>query len=282
MPDRSSNLIVMNDLVVGLRCAGRGQAWALRNRRWLGFGLLPGLIALVIYLAGLLLLALRAGGIAAWATPFADGWDSPWQSLFRTGLALLVFAGGLLLTVLTFTAVTLLIGELFYDSLSEQVERTQGEVPSGPDRPLWRDLWLSVTDSVYVFGRVLMWTVPLFLLGFVPVLGQTVVPVAGVAVAGFFLSVELTAIALERRGLTVRERLGLLRGRKALALGFGVPMVLLFMIPLAAVVLMPGAVAGATLLVRDLAGGAPGEGAGGAAADGGAGGEPAPAGPLPG
>jgi CysZ protein len=37
-----------------------------------------------------------------------------------------------------------------------------------------------------------------------------------------------------------------------LALGFGVPLALAFLVPLVAVFLMPGAVAGATFLVRDL------------------------------
>jgi CysZ protein len=37
-----------------------------------------------------------------------------------------------------------------------------------------------------------------------------------------------------------------------LVLGFGVPVVLAFLVPVVAVVLMPGAVAGATLLVREL------------------------------
>jgi CysZ protein len=103
-----------------------------------------------------------------------------------------------------------------------------------------------------VLLRVAGWGILLFLLGFVPVLGQTVVPALGFCVSGFFLTLELTGVALQRRGVPVRERLALLKGRRMLALGFGVPLVLLFLVPLAAVLAMPGAVAGATLLVRDL------------------------------
>ena len=76
----------------------------------------------------------------------------------------------------------------------------------------------------------------------------------GFCVSGYFLAVELSSVAMQRRGIPVRERLRILRGRRALALGFGVPLVLMFLVPLVAVVLMPGAVAGAAMLVRDLTG----------------------------
>jgi CysZ protein len=242
----------VNGFSAGIRFLIQGQRWALRRPRWLGFGLLPALIALLIYATALVALALTADDIAVWATPFADGWESPWRPLLRTFLAVMLFCGGLLLAVLTFTAVTLLIGDPFYEKLSERVEEDEGGCPAGPQLPLWRELWVSLRDSLYVLGRVLLFAVPLFLLGLVPVVGQTIVPVLGVAVSGFFLTVELTSFAMQRRRIPVRQRLRLLRGRLGLTLGFGVPLILLYLVPLAAVVLMPGAVAGATLLAREL------------------------------
>jgi CysZ protein len=244
----------VNGFSAGIAFFVQGQRWVLRRRRWLGFGLLPALITLLIYAAALVALALNAGDIAAWATPFADDWDDPWRPALRTLLAVALFCGGLLLAVLTFTAVTLLIGEPFYEKLSGHVEETTGACPRGPERPWWRELWASLRDNLYLLGRVLLFAVPLFLLGFVPVIGQTVIPVLGFAVSGFFLTAELTSFAMERRGIPVRERLRLLRSRLATTLGFGVPLVLLFLVPLAAVFLMPGAVAGATLLARELTG----------------------------
>ncbi|GAA2461573.1 EI24 domain-containing protein [Streptomyces macrosporus] len=235
-----------------MRYLGQGQKWVLRNGRWFGFGLLPALITLVLYTVALIALAFWADDLATWATPFADDWDSPWPGLLRGTFTVLLFASGLLLSVLTFTAVALLVGEPFYEALSQKVEESEGGGPEGPDRPLWRELWISLCDNVHVLLRVAAFAVPLFVLGFVPVVGQTVVPVIGFAVSGFFLTVELTSVALQRRDVPVRERLRLLRERKALALGFGVPLVLAFLVPLVAVFLMPGAVAGATLLVRDL------------------------------
>jgi CysZ protein len=242
----------MRDLTAGMRYLGRGQRWVLGHGRWFGFGLLPALVALVLYVAALTALAFYADDIAAWATPFADGWDGLWRDSLRVLFAVLLWLGALLLSVLTFTAATLVIGDPFYEKLSEQVEESEGGAPSGPDRPMLAEVWISLRDSLYVLWRMLLFTVPLFFLGFLPAVGQTVVPALGFAVSGFFLTLELVSVAMQRRGIPVRERLRILRTRKALALGFGVPLVLAFLVPLVAVLLMPGAVAGAALLVRDL------------------------------
>jgi CysZ protein len=94
----------------------------------------------------------------------------------------------------------------------------------------------------------------LFACGFIPVVGQTAVPVIGFFVTGFFLTEELTAVALQRRSVELRTRLGLLRSRKTLVWGFGTPLAVAFLVPFVAVFLMPGAVAGATLMARELLG----------------------------
>ncbi|MFF9284607.1 EI24 domain-containing protein [Streptomyces griseosporeus] len=256
----------MRDLGAGFGHLLKGQRWVARHGRQYGFGLLPGLITLVLYAAALVALALWGEDAVAWATPFADDWDGPWQGLFRGFLTAVLFALGLLLAVLTFTAVTLLIGQPFYESLSESVDRDVSRDGTAPVSalPLWRELWISARDSLRILIRAGIWGLLLFALGFVPVAGQTVVPVIGFFVTGFFLTEELTAVALQRRGVELRERLALLRSRRMLVWGFGTPLGLAFLVPFVAVFLMPGAVAGATLLARELLG----EETGGEGADG--------------
>ncbi|MER8066840.1 EI24 domain-containing protein [Streptomyces sp. NPDC094034] len=242
----------MHDLGAGFGYLMKGQRWVAGHGRWFGFGLLPGLVTLVLYVGALVGLGYGADNLTAWATPFADDWSSPWLGLFRGSLTVLVFALGLFLAVITFTAVTLLVGQPFYESLSEEVDRAEGgEVPES-GLSLWRELWISARDSLRILVRVALYGVLLFALGFLPVVGQTVIPVLGFCVSGFFLAEELTAVALQRRGVELKERLRLLRGRRMLTLGFGVPLTLAFLVPLVAVFLMPGAVAGATLMVREL------------------------------
>ncbi|MGC0377527.1 EI24 domain-containing protein [Streptomyces sp. SAI-229] len=246
----------MRDLGAGFRYLLKGQRWVARHGKQFGFGLLPGLITLVLYAAALVALALWGEDFVTWATPFADDWSSPWAGLFRGFLTAVLFALGLLLSVLTFTAVTLLIGQPFYENLSEKVDRDVSPDGTAPESglPLLRELWISARDSLRIVVRALVWGVLLFALGFIPVVGQTVVPVIGFFVTGFFLTEELTAVALQRRGVELRERLRLLRSRKTLVWGFGTPLGLAFLVPFVAVFLMPGAVAGATLMARDLLG----------------------------
>ncbi|MEV7198836.1 EI24 domain-containing protein [Streptomyces griseoluteus] len=246
----------MRDLGVGFRHLLNGQRWVAQHGRQYGFGLLPGLITLVLYVAVLVALGVWGSDAVTWATPFADDWSGPWQGVFRGFLTVVLFALALLLAVLTFTAATLLIGQPFYESLSERTDADvspDGTAPSS-SRPMWRDVWISARDSLRILVRACVWGVLLFALGFLPVVGQTVVPVLGFFVTGFFLTEELTSVALQRRDVDLRARLALLRSRKMLAWGFGVPLGLAFLVPVVAVFLMPGAVAGATLLTRDLLG----------------------------
>lgn len=233
----------------GVGSVFRGLGWVARHPRWWLFGLVPALIAFVLYAVALVWLGTHAGDLAEWATPFADDWG--WRDAFRTLVGILIFVGGLALAVLTYAAVTLAIGEPFYEKLSEKVEEDLGGLPGAVDAPFWRSLGRSIRDSVVTLYYVLLFTIPLFVLGFVPVIGQTVVPVLGAIVSGFFLSVELTALPLERRGIPRKQRFALLRADKGATLGFGVVLFLAFMVPLVAVVLMPAAVAGAAMLVRE-------------------------------
>jgi CysZ protein len=122
-----------------------------------------------------------------------------------------------------------------------------------------------------------------FACGFIPVVGQTVVPVLAALVSGYFLAGELTSVALERRGVLRKERFALMRQNRTLVVGLGVATVVVFLIPLGAVLAMPGAVAGGTLLVRErlatgplpaAGGGAPASHLGGAQAGGQYGGGP--------
>lgn len=243
----------MRDFAAGLGYLLKGQRWVARHGRWWGFGMIPALITLVGYVAALAALVVWSGDVAGWATPFADGWGSPWQGLVRGVLAVAVVGGGMLLAVVSFTAVALLVGQPFYESLCRQVDESEGGAPAVAELPLWRELVVSARDSLYVLVRVAAIGLVLFACGFIPVVGQTLVPAAGICVSGYFLAAELTAVGLQRRGFRQRERLRMLRRRLGLALGFGVPLVLLFLIPVLTVLAMPGAVAGATLMARDLA-----------------------------
>jgi len=93
----------------------------------------------------------------------------------------------------------------------------------------------------------------LFAGSFIPVVGQTVIPVVSAIFGGWILGVELIGSAFERRGrLRIADRRAAMRRKRFRALGLAVPSFLLLAIPFAGIVVFPIATAAGTLLARQL------------------------------
>ncbi len=108
-------------------------------------------------------------------------------------------------------------------------------------------------QSAALIGVSALGAVVLFAAGFIPVVGQTIVPVISAMFGGWMLSIELIGSAFERRGLlTLADRRSALRRRRPRVLGFAVPTFLLLAIPFAGAAVFPVATAGGTLLAREL------------------------------
>ncbi len=238
----------------GLRMLGRGLALYGRSPRLVVLGVLPALITFVLLVAAFGLLVYFIDDISRVITWFANGWPAQLRDLTRVlaGIALLGVAG--LVFIVGFTALTLAIGDPFYEKISEEVDQRCGGLPGAITPPWWRELLRGLGESVrlLVFSAVV--GLALFLGGLLPAIGQTVVPVIGAFVGGWALSLELTGVAFARRGMRLRDRRRVLRQHRPLALGFGVGVFVCFLIPLGAVLIMPAAVAGATLLTRHIFG----------------------------
>ena len=238
----------------GAALLGRGLGLVLRHPRLLALGLLPALIAGILYAAALVTLIVFVDDAARAVTWFADDWSTFARDLIRVVAGAMLLGLGGLLGVLTFTAVTLLIGDPFYEKISALVEARYGGVPDEVEVPFWQSMRRSLVDSLRLIGLSIVLGIPLFVLGFIPVVGQTVVPVLGAAVGGWLLATELTGAPFQRRGQRLHHRRAALKARRPLSLGFGVAVFAGFLIPLGAVLLMPAAVAGAALLSRKVLG----------------------------
>src|SRR5215216_242644 len=217
-------------------------------------GILPVVLAALVVLALLSLLVVYLDELTVALTPFADRWDETTRTLVRVGAGLALLLGSTVVLVVSFTVIAQIIGQPFYERISDRIEHQLGAPPPGADAPWWRTFPRASLESALLLALTLACTAPLLVLGLFPVLGQTVVPVVQALVAGFFLAVELLAIPLERRGLHLAGRLRFVWRHRAQTLGFGVTAFLLFLVPLMNVLAMPGAVVGATLLVRRLSG----------------------------
>jgi CysZ protein len=217
-------------------------------------GILPVLLAGLVVLVLLGLVVAYLDPLARALTPFADRWDESGRTLVRVGAGLALLLASVAVAVVSFTIVAQMVGQPFYERISDRIEHQLGAPPVGADAPWWRSFPRATVESALLLGLTLAGTAPLFVLGLFPVLGQTVVPVLQALVAGFLLAVELLAIPLERRGLHLAGRLRFVWRHRAQTLGFGVTAFVLFLVPLMNLLAMPGAVVGATLLVRRLSG----------------------------
>lgn len=211
-------------------------------------GMVPAVIVAVLLFAAFVALAFWADDLIGWATPFADDWSDLWRRVLRIGLYVAVLVGAVVLSMVTFTGLTLAVGDPFYEKIWKETE-----VMLGGDVPESGVGWLrAIRDSAVLMLFGLMTTVFVFAVGLVPVIGPIVGPVLGAVIAGRLLAGELVSRALEARGMDRAAQKALLEGHRPTLLGFGVVVQLCFFIPLGAVLMMPAAVVGSTMLAREI------------------------------
>jgi CysZ protein len=214
-------------------------------------GLIPALIAGILLIGLFVLLVVFIDNLAKDVTWFANDWSAgPRESIqLLAGISLVgLFA---LLAIVTFTSITLAIGDPFYEKISERVEsRLGGSTATTVQLPWYKEFVRGIGESVRMIAISAMIGIPLFLLGFIPGVGQTVIPVLGALFGGWFLAVELVGVPFARRGIRLAQRRKMLKTRRSMAIGFGAAVFLCFLIPLGAILVMPAAVAGGTVLAR--------------------------------
>ena len=209
----------MREFAEGVRLLGRGWGYWKRRPWTMALGLLPAALVGLVLLGALIVLAVNLGAIGRGLTPFA--------------------------------ARTLMGGEPFYDRGGRAGERDEtGTVPPGGT-----GFWRAAQDGLALFARGLLVAIITALCGLLPVVGTVTGWVLGVGLTGWILAHELSSRALTARGIHRPPRNRLLRANRSLALGFGVATQLCFLVPGGAVVTMPAAVAGSTLLAQRLVAG---------------------------
>lgn len=247
--------------LLGASYVWRGfRAWGVNGRLML-LGLIPGAIVFCFAAVALIVLVSRLGELArALVAAFGvDGVGAEGGGLLVNVLVWLVGAallgGSVLIVFYTFTALTLVVGQPFFERISLQVDAALGAPAPLPEPPWWRSLLRSLGEAARLLLLTMAIAIGLFVLSLVPVVGPVASFMCGAIFGGWFLTLELTSFALTRRGVvTLRQRRHALATQRAVAVGFGTTVFLLFLIPLGAVATMPAATAGATLLTRRLTG----------------------------
>lgn len=234
-----------------MRCFWRALGILLKAPRLLLLGMLPAVVTALLLLAAMVALVLNAGDLAAAITPFADDWASGLRTAVHVAIGVALVAAALVIALISFSALTIAIGGPFYEHIAERVEDGLGDAGPAVDLSWWQLFWMSIRDAIVLVLRSLMFTIPLFAAGFIPVVGQTVVPVLLALVTAWFLALELVAVSFYRRGMDLRQRRLTLRKRRGLAFGLGLPASLLCAVPLLAIVVLPVAFVGGVLVARE-------------------------------
>ena len=242
----------VSEAVSGFTLLIRGFGLVVRRPRNFLLGAVPPAITSVLFAIVLVVLIARMGPIVEALTPFARRWPEGAEGAVQVAIGVALVGGVALLMVVTFTAITLAVGGPIYDKISEYVEREFGAAPSY-DEPLVHGIGRSIRQSLAVIAVSAVGAVPLFLAGFIPIVGQSVVPVVAAMFGGWLLTIELLGGPFERRGLlTIRERRSAMRTRRLHVWGFGAPTFALLAVPFLAIMVFPAAAAGSTLLAREL------------------------------
>lgn len=234
----------------GLRLLGRGFGMYAKYPGLLLLGLIPAALAFAVMLGAFVVLLVFLDDLGGWiAGSFAGGWSQDARTALEWLIEAAIVVGALWLAVITYTALTLIIGDPFYEKISETIEHRLGAVDH-PDLPWHKTLPRNAADSVRVVGTQILLTIPVLLIGLVPFAGQVLAPILALLIGGWLLSVDLTGIPFNRRGVFLKERRKVLRQHRALALGFGIPVAALALVPFANILVVPAAIAGGTLLTR--------------------------------
>lgn len=232
----------------------RGFRMWVTSPKLMLLGAVPALIVGAIVLTVFVLLVTNIDALAEWVTPFAAGWDEPWRELTRLAAGLAVLLVLVLLAVSTFTALTLAVGDPFYERIWLAVEARLGGFEPAEDLGFWASLRRGLVAGIRLLVPTVALGIVAFAIGFVPVVGGIIALVLGALVGGRLLAVELLARPFEGRGLDGRQQKALRRLAGARVNGFGTGTYLLFLLPLGAVFAMPAAVAGSAVLARELVG----------------------------
>ena len=244
---------VISEATGGAALLLRGLRFLAQRPKLFWWGAVPPLIMSVLFSVLFVLLITKLGVIADAITPFADGW----AEAARTAMQVLAGAGvlgvTLLIMIISFSTLTMAFGAPVYDKISEAVDaELSGGLPDH-DEPWSSSLPRALRQSIVLIAISVAAALPLFLAQFIPVVGQTVIPVLSACFGGWMLCFELIGPSFERRNLpALAQRRTAMRRRRWRVLGFSVPCFLLLAIPFVAVVVFPVATAGGVFLTREL------------------------------
>ncbi|MES9845338.1 MAG: sulfate transporter CysZ [Candidatus Sedimenticola sp. PURPLELP] len=174
--------------------------------------------------------------------------ESSWLNYLRWLLWPLFALAALLITFYTFTVVANIIAAPFNSLLAERVELllTGQKAPEGNEK-LFAAILPAILSELRKLGYFLIRAIPLLILFIIPGV-NVIAPVLWLLFSAWFLALEYSDFPMGNHGLTFPDQHRRMKRLRMTALGFGGGVTLFMMIPLLNFVVMPAAVAGATVM----------------------------------
>lgn len=249
--NQTSGLNRVHGVTGGIGCLVRGFRLIASQPRLFALGMVPPLVMSVLLVGAWVALVMNAGalagGILGWLPGDLGG------GVLQVLLAIALVVGAVLVSVIAYSTLTIALGAPVYDAISAGVDRTLGAVPPEHKEPTGRMVVRVIWQVIATVFLSMAGAVLCFLLGLIPTVGAVLGVVASSLFGGWMMARELVGPTCERRGvLTLSARRVVLFRNVWPVLGFGVPAYWLISVPLLSVVVFPAAVAGATVLARDL------------------------------
>lgn len=213
-------------------------------------GLVPGAVTAVMFGAVLLAVGWWGDDAAVAIARALLGGDSPWLGFASLVVLAALIAACLLIAVYAFVTVTSIVGQPFFERIAHEIDDSLGGVPQPAQWPWWRNALRGVGEAFRIGLLTVPMSLGLAIVGFIPVVGAVAAFTLGAVGGGWFVALEFTAYAFERRGLVLRDRRAALARRRALALGFGAMSYVMAILAPLAVIMMPVAVVSGTRLAR--------------------------------
>jgi CysZ protein len=157
---------------------------------------------------------------------------------------------GLTIFLMTFTGVYFMLSAPFFDNMTVKMEELQYNFKFQP--AIGKEMlsyWItSIFNGTLLAIKTIIWSVILFPFTFlIPYGGMLVF----ILVVGYLMALSFLLYSAEHRRLNGKDLKEALKGNRIAILGFGVITYLALFIPFAAIVLLPGAVAGGVILFNE-------------------------------
>jgi len=240
---------LVTDFFRGVRMYWRGVSTWSSDPSLMALGLLPGLITAWLFVAAFIGMTLWLDPLSGWIAGLMVG-EGGAHDLVQVVAALAIIGATVVIVVYGFVSITTVVGQPFFERLSHRVDDRLGPVAKGPDWPWWRNASRGVGEGLRISLVTVPMSLALVLLGLVPIAGTVAAWALGALIGGWFVALEFAAIPFERRGLRLRDRRRILAKRRAQTVGFGAMAFVMSAFAPLAILMMPSAVAGGTLLAR--------------------------------